>query len=187
MPQCLNCGRSYEGSCCPVCDSSAVLSSKPDDKTSKIYPWVWAGAFVACVVARFAYDLVDDTTIFWVSLAPLLLPLAGLFFASSVVSRGLELCSILGPLALALLLIGNGALDKSRPVQISAKVFDRTFSTRARYSTHGHHLMVAPSWRPNRSHESLGVSSYVYDKTHVDDIVTFDLHPGFFTCLGMTT
>jgi hypothetical protein len=135
---------------------------------------------MACFGARSVYHLVDDTTILWVSVALLFAPLAAVFFLSMSSTKVWYLFGILPLLAMALLLIGNGALDKSPAAQISAKVFDRNFRTRGRMSGQRYHLMVTPSWRPHREYESLAVSSDVYAKTRVNDTVSFDLHSGFF-------
>jgi hypothetical protein len=139
--------------------------------------WPAVIAFVICLGAQHAFNLVDAGLAQWVPLGVLILPWAIGYAWTSVSWEALVWWDVAALLLLAFLLAGNGWLDKATPKRVQATVVYRHSSEGRRVS---YQLTVVPSWRPGRRTETLNVGRTVYNRTHDLETISLDLHPGYF-------
>lgn len=176
MPYCPNCKRSYDGDHCPLCGRSLDYS-RSRHRLRNVNTWLPIIALVLCLSTRLMFHLVDDTPIFWTAWAVFLVPILVGYVWTSLSMDKLLWCDVAALFLMSLAIVGNCVLDKAAPTRVRATVIYRS-SSQGR--SHDYQLMVSPSWRPPRKHETLSVSREDYSRIHDEEPVWIDVYPGYF-------
>ncbi len=77
--------------------------------------------------------------------------------------------------AIVAIVLMNQFLDRAPAQKVYATVVYKHAGGRSNY-----YLNVAPSWRKDKTFESLDVGGTTFSNAHVGDAVSIELHPGFF-------
>jgi hypothetical protein len=72
-------------------------------------------------------------------------------------------------------IILNGALDSYPPLQVETQVIQKSVGARSSY-----HLVVSPSWREGRDHETFQVRRATFDDVQMGDSIQVVVHRGAF-------
>jgi len=146
-----------------------------------------AAALIGLVlVINWAYPLLDGTNFFLVGLALFSVP--PFFFcarygfrkdfSTSELSgaKRVQVCTGIAVWSLLAIVVCNGALDRSlAPTQT---IVEARQVKQGRYSKH--YSLVVDSWRPGRDTEKLTVDAATYQEAIPNNVVTVDVHQGFF-------
>jgi hypothetical protein len=146
-----------------------------------------AAIFGFVIVINWAYPLLDSTNFFLVGLAVFCVPSFYLYsrygfrkdFSASDLSgaKKVQVCTGIAVWSLLAVVLCNGALDRSF-ASTQATVEARQV-TRGRFNSK-HYSLVVESWRPGRDTEKLTVDATTYQMAIPNNVVTVDVHQGFF-------
>lgn len=92
--------------------------------------------------------------------------------------RGMFRWAAIALVGMLLTIVANQSLDKAPVTEIRTYVLAK--SSRSSKGGPTYTLMVGPSWRAGRGHESLDVAGDIFSRAYVGETVSIDLHPGLF-------
>jgi hypothetical protein len=130
------------------------------------------------------YPLLDPNTFYWITLALFFVPIL-LLGASRFLKRierdtgplfALFYWCAVASIALCGSVLLNGALDRSAPTPIRARVLRKRIS-RGRSTVS--YLVTVESWRSTRTEETLSVSRTQFQAVERDSSIGIDLHAGW--------
>jgi hypothetical protein len=164
-----------------------VMSRQEAVEALRPYMLISAAAFIGLVIViNWAYPLLDSTDFFLVGIALFCVPSFFLYslygfrtdFSTSDLSaaKKVQVCTGVAVWSFLAIVVCNGALDRSlAPTQTTVEARQ---VKRGRYSNH--YALVVDSWRPGRATEKLTVDAATYQEAIPDNVVTVDVHQGFF-------
>jgi hypothetical protein len=186
---CPKCGIVLQDAHCPNCDGEMGMPRHEVAEALRPYMLTSAAGFIGLSTVIFwAYPLLDGTSFFLVGLALFCVP--SFFFyprygfrrysSTSDLSGAKKVLVRTGIAGWCLLtiVVCNGALDRSF-TSTQAVVEARQFKVSRRFSIKQYSLVVE-SWRPGRETETLTVDAATYGLAVPNQVVTVDVHQGFF-------
>jgi hypothetical protein len=185
MQKCSTCGNEFTGHTCPSCGGKPLPSPQQINKELRNYPIPCLAGLFGVLAAIHIYPPLDRGSLLVLALCLFFIPV--IFHVISARRKRLTLdvnrlksAYLYGGAAivlLALLIVGNGALDISPGRIVKSSVLRKSIST-GRYST-THHFFVT-SWRPGRSTEDLTVGSPLYVRASAGQGITVEVHNVLF-------
>jgi hypothetical protein len=190
MPFCAKCQRSFEGATCPVCGTPIGAAASPPTFASRLDrftgPSLGVGFFGVVFATSFYASPDNKSLLLWLFVIFFLVVSAkialqrGSFSDSTRSALKVLAASIaIGFASFGLLLVANGALDRSPAQAIDLTVAEK-YTTHSNKGGAKYHLAIIPSWRPGRTGETLDVDLGAYQKASVGGTVSVDVHPGLF-------
>jgi hypothetical protein len=185
MRKCSTCGNEFTSHTCPGCGGKPLPTTRQINKELRNYPIPCLAGLFGVLAAVHFYPPLDRGSLFVLALCLFFIPV--IFHVISAMRKRLALdvnrlksaylCGGAAVLLLALLIVGNGALDISPARIVKSSILHKNIS-RGRYST-THHFFVT-SWRPGRSTEDLAVAVPLYVRASVGEVLTVEVHNGLF-------
>lgn len=185
---CPKCGIVLQDAHCPNCGGDIVMSRQEVAEALRPYMLVSVAALIGLsAVISWAYPLLDSTNFFSVGLALFCVPAFILYlqygfrkdFSTSDLSaaKKVQVCTGIAVWSLLTIVVCNGALDRSSTTMQT--IVEAKQVKQGRFSTK-HYSLVVDSWRPGRDTENLTVDSVTYEEAVPNQVVTVDVHQGFF-------
>jgi len=185
---CPKCGIVLQDAHCPNCDGDMVMSRQEVAEALRPYVLISATALIGlATVISWAYPLLDGTNFFLVGLALFCVPSFVFYsrygfrkdFSTSVLSgaKKVQVYTGIAVWSLLAIVVCNGALDRS--FSSTQTIVEARQVKQGRFSTK-HYSLVVDSWRPGRHTEKLTVDAATYQLAIPNQVVTVDVHQGFF-------
>jgi hypothetical protein len=166
-----------------------VMSRQEVAEALRPYMLISVAALIGLsIVINWAYPLLDSTNFFLVGLALFCVPSFFFYsrygfrkdFSTSDLSaaKKVQVCTGVAVWSFLAIVVCNGALDRSlAPTQTTVEA--RQVKRGRRFNSKQYSL-VAKSWRPGRDTEKLTVDAATYQEAIPNNVVTVDVHQGFF-------